>query len=258
METFRADTGEAAIRTQPSRPLEPIPASVRESRSEPADSEPHDASSIGVWILGGGVLAIILMIVIGGAWFLFSVRRAVMVAEMEMAAEIDMVKEEALRAETKVEVAPEPAPEPVTPKRVEPEVVPDWKEYVSPDGKFAVSFPGKPDVRKTQVSFLLDTGTIVAIEHVDGIEVPKGKSAEAFLEEWARTTFGKEAVLKATNVHGFLALDGTPGRSPSVKLRIILVRDRIYQLNVQPEADDRFDAALVSRFFDSFRLIEKK
>jgi LSD1 subclass zinc finger protein len=68
METFRAETGETAVQTKP-LPVEPIPASLRESHPEPADHDGGDTASTVMWVVGGAVVVIILLVVLVGALF---------------------------------------------------------------------------------------------------------------------------------------------------------------------------------------------
>src|SRR5947209_4914553 len=79
-ETFRAETGESGVQAQR---LAPLPTSVLTGRgSEPADREMSEGSSMGLWIAGGAVVVIILVVVLGAGLFLFrSVGHDAMMAE---------------------------------------------------------------------------------------------------------------------------------------------------------------------------------
>jgi hypothetical protein len=139
---------------------------------------------------------------------------------------------------------------------------PSWKEFVSPEGRFAARFPGEPKTASHKTKDGL-TGEAVA-------ELPGGARYEARYTDFDKAASGASKFLLDATVKQFgptatapkeVKVDGHAGVELRVEkgdvvmaMRLFMVKERLYHLlAAAPRAS--FDAARAAQFLDSFKLL---
>ncbi len=150
----------------------------------------------------------------------------------------------------------------------------DWPEYKSPDGKFAISMPGKVTVKSGQNRYPFGVVKITAHSHTPNKDTvwrvathdypeaflkttPPGKLLDLMAKGMAKNVKGKPAIPKAIKLGEHegreFKLTAAPPGDYSVHTRLYVVGTRVYQLTLVAKANDiAFKSA--EKFFDSFKL----
>ena len=146
----------------------------------------------------------------------------------------------------------------------------EWKEYVSPDGKFTVLLPGNPTtgykpigtyspVSVTYVTNLQIPPVAFIIEYFDLLAPPSGPSNVKTLLDETRDRVVRSYSMKSVNEND-ITLKNYPERLLKAKLpngerflsRMLLVKQRVYQVAIVVPSDQSI-LGYVTKYFDSFR-----
>ena len=151
---------------------------------------------------------------------------------------------------------------------------PDWQEYRSAEGKFAVQFPSKTVVTR-EVKDATSVLNLVSVE-VEGhgygvgwydIAVPEKPAAEMLKDAQTKTLRGLDAGLaQASDIRYGDRADGAPGRAfTALTAKGLTVSARFYAVGTGPMRVYQLIAAVpdlaraehdVKKFFDSFKLLD--
>jgi hypothetical protein len=150
----------------------------------------------------------------------------------------------------------------------------EWKEFTSPEGRFRVLLPGKPEVQKLAVNTALGPQDLhmhraagsphsFVVIYTDNPEAAlKDRGGNQFLDDvrdgFMKSIRGKLVAEKKATV------DSNPGREMLIEVpggvnvvsRLCLVKNRMYQL-VAIGPKEKSAAPEITRFFDSFKLVKQ-
>jgi hypothetical protein len=141
---------------------------------------------------------------------------------------------------------------------------PDWQEFTSDEGRFAVSLPGKPERSESGGYQIFKVkakpprpGYFV---HYADLPAALREQAQAFLTAYEQRTILKDFPDgKVVSTRG-LDLGGSPGKEfilsfakrGFVVRRVYCVEGRVYLVTASGEDLDRYNARYVKPFLDSF------
>ena len=149
----------------------------------------------------------------------------------------------------------------------------EWKEFTSPEGRFRILLPGKPELQKQAVNTPLGPQDLYlhrAVGSPHSYVVIYTDNPEAALKDTGRDRFlddVRDGFMKS--IRGKLVaekkamLDSNPGKEILIEVpggvnvasRLCLVKNRMYQL-VVIGPKEKAAAPEVTRFFDSFKLVK--
>lgn len=144
----------------------------------------------------------------------------------------------------------------------------EWKEYASEKGKFSVLLPGAPETDYRlgeadsitglvyEVNYRQKDGTLWSVDYFDLLAIPSDADGDKTVLEHRRDKYsaGSESTM--------LTLNGCPALEYKMRInrdgievgRMVLVRQRVYQLRMFTLTRANQAASEVMKFFDSFNL----
>jgi TonB family protein len=142
-----------------------------------------------------------------------------------------------------------------------------WKEYISEKGKFSVLFPGAPETDYRlgetdsitglvyEVNYRPNAGTLWSVNYFDLPAMPSDADAVKTVLERRRDKYsaGSESTVLTLNGYPALEYKMTIDRDRVEIGRIVLVRQRVYQLRMVKLTQANRAASEVRKFFDSFK-----